>query len=411
VDFEKFLRGLFRAGSLEVILPGGRRLRVGDTSPPEVIVSIADRLALARIVARPSLGVGEAYMDGRLTLERGSLHDLLDLASRNLSSTRRSPSGRPKRPSPLKVWWTRVAREHNARRAARRNVARHYDLSVEFYRKFLDDDLQYSCALFERPGMSLEAAQSAKKRHIAAKLDLSEGQTVLDIGCGWGGLALSLATLAGVKVHGVTLSREQLETATARAAASGLSDRVSFDLRDYRDVEGRYDRIVSVGMFEHVGRPNYQAFFDMIAARLSDDGIALVHSIGRAEGPSTTDPFTAKWIFPGGYIPALSEVLPAIERSGLWLTDVEILRFHYADTLRCWLDRFMSRRAEVAALYDERFCRMWEFYLAGAEMGFRYGGHMNFQLQLARRADAVPITRDYIAQNERALTARIRKAA
>jgi len=304
-----------------------------------------------------------------------------------------------------------MVRENNERRSARRNVAHHYDLSVDLYRAFLDEDLQYSCAFFEHPDMTLEEAQNAKKRHIAAKLALGEGQKVLDIGCGWGGLALSLAAWTGASVEGVTLSTEQLNTAQTRAEAMGLASRASFSLTDYRDIAGTYDRIVSVGMFEHVGRPNYQAFFHSVAKLLKDDGVALIHSIGRSEGPSTTDAFTAKYIFPGGYIPALSEVLPAVERAGLWVTDIEILRLHYAETLRRWYDRFLARRAEVAALYDERFCRMWEYYLVGAEMGFRYGGHMNFQLQLAKRKDALPITRHYMEDAERALVAKARRAA
>jgi cyclopropane-fatty-acyl-phospholipid synthase len=265
--------------------------------------------------------------------------------------------------------------------------------------------MQYSCAYFPHDGMSLEDAQATKKRHIAAKLALKPGLRVLDIGCGWGGMALTLAKLADVQVHGVTLSDEQFVTASARARAAGLAEKVEFSLTDYRDVVGVFDRIVSVGMFEHVGRPNYQAFFDTVAARLADDGVALIHSIGRSSGPSTTDVFTAKYIFPGGYIPAVSEVLPAVERAGLYVTDIEILRRHYAKTLHCWYDRFQAHRAEMVELYDERFCRMWEFYLAGAEMGFRYGDHMNFQLQIAKRNDALPLTRDYIAESEARLAA------
>jgi cyclopropane-fatty-acyl-phospholipid synthase len=405
LNFENFLKRLFRTGSLEVRLPRGRVLELGEGGEPAVIVRVTDNLTLARIMAAPSLGVGEAYMDGRLVLERGSIRDLLDLATRNGADARTM-----KRPGPLRRGWASLVREHNARHTARRNVSHHYDLSVELYRAFLDPDLQYSCAYFEHEGMSLEEAQSAKKRHIIAKLDLTEGQRVLDIGCGWGGLALSLAK-AGACVDGITLSAEQLATATARAEAAGLAGRAHFSLTDYRDVQGRYDRIVSVGMFEHVGRPNYQAYFDAVAGLLTDDGVALIHSIGRRGPASTTDKFTAKYIFPGGYIPSLSEVLPAIERAGLWITDIEILRLHYAQTLRCWYERFTARREEMAALYDERFCRMWEFYLAGAEMGFRYGSHMNFQLQLTRRVDALPLTRDYMAEAERALAKSDRQAA
>ncbi len=406
LNIETFLDRMFQHGALEVRLPGGRTLAAGDGTGPKVAVTIADSITLARIIAKPSLGVGEAYMDGRLTLDQGTIHDLVDLTLKNAGARPQGP-----RPGPMKRWWTKMARENNERHSARRNVAHHYDLSVDLYRTFLDEDLQYSCAFFERPDMSLDEAQAAKKRHIAAKLALGESQKVLDIGCGWGGLALSLATWSGASVEGVTLSTEQLATARARAEAMGLASRASFSLTDYRDITGAYDRIVSVGMFEHVGRPNYQAFFDSIARLLKDDGVALIHSIGRAEGPSTTDAFTAKYIFPGGYIPALSEVLPAVERAGLWVTDIEILRLHYAETLRRWYDRFQLRRAEIATLYDERFCRMWEYYLTGAEMGFRYGSHMNFQLQLAKRKDALPITRHYMEDAERALAAKARRVA
>ncbi|MGI8840793.1 MAG: class I SAM-dependent methyltransferase [Caulobacteraceae bacterium] len=406
MNIEAYLKDMFHDGSLEVRLPGGRRIVAGDGSPPTVAISIADRLSVARIVARPSLGVGEAYMNGKLTFERGGIHDLVEIASRNTAHRLGGP-----RPGRLERAWGRLMRERNERRSARRNVAHHYDLSLDLYRAFLDDDLQYSCAYFEHPDATLDEAQGAKKRHIAAKLALSEGQKILDIGCGWGGLALSLAGWSAVKVDGVTLSTEQFAQATARAEAAGLAGQVRFSLTDYRDVAGPYDRIVSVGMFEHVGRPNYQAFFDKIAALLADDGVALIHSIGRAEGPSSTDPFTGKYIFPGGYIPALSEVLPAVERAGLRVADIEILRLHYAYTLDLWRRRFLANRERVTSLYDERFCRMWEYYLCGAEMGFRYGGHMNFQLQLTKRVDALPITRLYIDETERALAAAPRRVA
>jgi cyclopropane-fatty-acyl-phospholipid synthase len=406
VNLETYLNGLIKHGTLEVALPGGKRFTFGDGSPPHVAATLRGATTMARIVADPSLGVGEAYMDGRLILDQGTLHDLLDLASKN-------SGGRPgrRRPGLLRRRWLALKRERNDLLSARRNVAHHYDLSSDFYRLFLDEDMQYSCAYFERPGMSLEDAQLAKKRHIAAKLNVRAGQSVLDIGCGWGGMALSVASWTGARVDGVTLSTEQLQTARRRADAAGLAGRANFFLTDYRDVTKVYDRIVSVGMFEHVGRPNYQAFFDAIAARLADDGVAVIHSIGRWDGPSVTDGFTAKYIFPGGYIPAFSEVTPAIERSGLLVTDIEILRLHYADTLRCWLDRFMARRSEVLALYDEPFCRMWEFYLAGAEMSFRYGAHMNFQIQLTKNRHALPLTRTYMELNEKAMRIDGRRAA
>jgi cyclopropane-fatty-acyl-phospholipid synthase len=326
---------------------------------------------------------------------------LVDLIGRNAKY-------RPlKRAGALAQWWLDRRLQANARAAARRNVAHHYDLSVDFYRRFLDPDLQYSCAYFADPGMSLEQAQAAKKQHLAAKLLLKQGQSVLDIGCGWGGLGLSLARAAEVRVDGITLSTEQLATARWRAESSGLADRARFSLTDYRDVAGPYDRIVSVGMFEHVGRPNYQTYFDQIARLLKDDGVAVVHSIGRADGPAFTQPWVAKYIFPGGYIPSLSEVLPCVERAGLIVADLEILRLHYAETLRCWRERFTAQRAEIAAMYDERFCRMWEFYLSISELAFRYRGHMVFQMQLTKRVDAAPITRDYMARNDPRVAERV----
>jgi len=240
---------------------------------------------------------------------------------------------------------------------------------------------------------------------------IQPGQTVLDIGCGWGGLGLTLAQETGAEVEGVTLSTEQLATARARAECAGLANRARFSLTDYRDVQGPYDRIVSVGMFEHVGRPNFQAYFDQVARLLKDDGVAVIHSIGRYDGPGFTQPWIAKYIFPGGYIPALSEVLPAIERAGLMVTDIELLRLHYAETLRCWRERFMAQRAEIAQIYDERFCRMWEFYLCVSEIAFRYRGHMVFQLQLTKKIDAAPLTRDYIGQAERRMAEPARRVA
>jgi cyclopropane-fatty-acyl-phospholipid synthase len=291
----------------------------------------------------------------------------------------------------------------NPAERARRNVAHHYDLSGELYRLFLDADRQYSCAYFTTPELSIDEAQRAKKRHLAAKLLLAPGQRILDIGSGWGGLALYLAEAGGGEVTGLTLSEEQQRESTLRAAATGLADRVSFRLEDYRHATGSFDRIVSVGMFEHVGINHYDAFFGKLRQLLKPDGVALLHSIGRMSGPWYTNSFIRKHIFPGGSIPALSEVIPAIERAGLWVTDVEILRLHYAETLLAWRQRFMAAQDRVRALYDDRFCRMWEFYLAACEVFFRRQDGMVFQLQLARARDAVPLTRDYITDAERSL--------
>jgi cyclopropane-fatty-acyl-phospholipid synthase len=394
-----------REGALNLRLPGGQELHLGDGTGTPVRVSIASPGWLTRIATNPAMAVGEAYMDGGLVLEQGGIRDLVEIIGRNFKY-------RPlKRAGALSRWWLDRRLQANARKAARRNVAHHYDLSVDFYRKFLDPDMQYSCAYFGQEGATLEDAQAAKKRHLAAKLLLGSGQKVLDIGCGWGGLALSLAQAAAVEVDGITLSTEQVGLAKARAEAAGLAGKARFSLTDYRDAKGPYDRIISVGMFEHVGRPNYQTYFDQVARLLTDDGVAVVHSIGRADGPAFTQPWIAKYIFPGGYIPALSEVLPCVERAGLIVTDIEILRLHYAETLAAWQRRFAANRAEIARLYDERFCRMWEFYLCVSEIAFRYRGHFVFQLQLAKKIDTAPITRDYIGEGEHALAIPARQVA
>jgi len=288
---------------------------------------------------------------------------------------------------------------------SKRNVASHYDLDRRLYSLFLDDDKQYSCAYFETPESTLDDAQLAKKRHLAAKLVLQPEQRVLDIGCGWGGLGLYLAETAGARVTGITLSEEQFQIANTRAEEKNLTERARFVLQDYRNTPGHFDRIVSVGMFEHVGVDYYDAFFKRCAELLDDDGVMVLHSIGRSEGPGITNPWVAKYIFPGGYIPALSEVLPAIERAGLLVNDIEILRLHYAETLKAWRERFMARRDEAERMYDERFVRMWEFYLAASEMSFRKQNSMVFQIQISKRQGIVPITRDYIAREEQRLRA------
>jgi cyclopropane-fatty-acyl-phospholipid synthase len=400
-----YLQQVIREGDLRVRLPSGEIVALGDGQGPPVAVAVTSRRWAFRLATNSSMALGEAYMDGGLVMEAGGIHDLIDLVGRNATY-------RPlKRAGALARWWLDWRLQANARAAARRNVAHHYDLSVDFYRRFLDPDLQYSCAYFERPDMTLEEAQIAKKQHLAAKLLLKRGLKVLDIGCGWGGLGLSLAKAADVEVEGVTLSTEQLATARWRAESSGLAERARFSLTDYRDVEGPYDRIISVGMFEHVGRPNYQTYFDQVARLLKDDGVAVIHAIGRADGPAVNQPWVEKYIFPGGYIPALSEVLPCVERAGLIVADIEILRLHYAETLRCWRERFTAQREEIARIYDERFCRMWEFYLCISELAFRYRGHMVFQLQLAKRVDAAPITRDYMAKSDPRMAESVRQVA
>lgn len=381
---------LFVTRSLAVRLPGGRELRAGP-GEPELTVEVTDPAAVLAISRNPELALGEAYMDGTLLVHGGDIYDLLQLLA---SQRARTP---PPRHLGLMHTLKRRAEQANDRRLARQNVHHHYDLTVDFYRLFLDDDLQYSCAFFEHPDASLEDAQAAKKRRIIDKLLLQPGMTALDIGCGWGGMGLSLVE-RGARVTGVTLSTEQQRTARERAALARVSDRADFRLEDYRDLNQTFDRIVSVGMFEHVGVPNYHEYFDTVARLLDEDGVALIHSIGRRTPPSRTQPWVQKYIFPGGYIPALSEVMPAIERSGLWITDMEVLRLHYAETLRHWRQRFLARRDDALEMYDERFCRMWEFYLAASEVAFREHGHMVFQLQLARKQTAVPLSRDYLAR-------------
>ncbi|MGD1037358.1 MAG: cyclopropane-fatty-acyl-phospholipid synthase family protein [Roseiarcus sp.] len=401
--FAFFLNKLIRHGHLEVETYDGVVRVFGDRTGPRLAVRIADRAAERELTLNPELALGELYMDGRLELTRGDLYDLLALGASNLGSY-------------AGLTWiamlneARVAlrrfHQRNDRARARSNVARHYDHDRRLYGLFLDADLQYSCAYFEREGQTLEEAQLAKKRHLAAKLLVEEGRSVLDIGCGFGGMALYLAQIAGARATGVTLSQEQFAIASRRAAESGLAERVAFRLQDYRDVEEQFDRIVSVGMFEHVGVAAYDEHFAKVRRLLKDDGVMLLHAIGRSDKPGANNPWIEKYIFPGGYIPSLSEVMAAIERSGLYVTDMEILRLHYADTLKAWRERFRARREEAKALYDERFCRMWEFYLAGAETSFRINGNMVFQIQLAKRQDVVPRTRDYVAEREAQLRER-----
>lgn len=406
----RLLKRIIRRGALTVIDARGRRHHFageGGTEHPPVTIRLHDPALHHRLWFNPKLAVGEAYMDGTLTIEQGSLYDFLALAGDNMTRAEADMVG-----------WTDMAarmlrrlRQFNPAGRARRNVAHHYDLSGTLYDLFLDNDRQYSCAYFPRPDASLEEAQDAKKNHIAAKLLLKPGMRVLDIGCGWGGMALSLARLEDVHVTGITLSEEQLKVARERAQRAGLAHRVEFHLRDYRHQEGRFDRIVSVGMFEHVGVNHYGAFFEKVKSLLPPDGVALLHSIGRADGPGHTNPWIQKYIFPGGYSPALSEVMPAVERTGLYVTDIEILRLHYAETLRRWRERFQRHRDRIRELYDERFCRMWEFYLAGSEIAFRYMGHIVFQMQMSPSVDAVPLTRDYITETEQYFNRRLSSVA
>ncbi len=386
-------------GDLEVIDSDGNHHAFGDRTGTAVVIRLSDRRLERSLAFNPQLALGEAYTQGRFVVEAGTIYDFLEIM---LSNAERKPFPRWMCALDSARRLSKRMQQYNPAPRARSNVAHHYDISGAIYDLFLDADRQYSCAYFHDTS-DLEEAQLAKKRHIAAKLALKKGHRVLDIGSGWGGLGLYLASVAQVEVTGITLSVEQLQVARARAEQSALRRAVRFELQDYRHVEGRFDRIVSVGMFEHVGVNHYQAYFDKIAALLADDGVALVHSIGRSDVPTVTNPFIAKYIFPGGYIPALSEVLPAIERSGLVISDIEILRLHYAETLRHWRVRFHANRLKAADLLGDRFCRMWEFYLAASESAFRYQGLMVFQIQLIRQQRALPLTRDYMLAEERRL--------
>lgn len=390
---DRMLRQFVRSGTLQVVTPDGTAQTYGEGGAPMLTVRLADTSVVRHLVLNPELAIGEAYMNGTLTIDDDRLQELLALIVSNRDQT-------------MRIWWQqpllnlRTALRRHAQRngsaRARRHVAHHYDLSGQLYDLFLDEDRQYSCGYFRNPTDTLEHAQARKKEHIGRKLLLEPDMHVLDIGCGWGGMAMTLARDHDARVLGITLSEQQLATAKARAAEAGLSDRVTFRLCDYRNVEGQFDRIVSVGMFEHVGLPHYDTYFRTINEHLTPDGIALVHTIGWTSPPDATNPWIAKYIFPGGYVPTLSEVTRSVERSMLWYADVECWRMHYAYTLRHWFDRFTRNETQVRALYDARFVRMWRFYLAACEQTFRHGRQAVFQLQLSRQIDAVPLTRDYL---------------
>jgi len=388
------LNHLISIGHLRVIDWNGLQHEFGPDETPCVTIRFHDSSLNWKLFFNPRLYLGEAYMDGTLTIEEGSIYDFLDLIGRNIAA---SPPHHPL--SPLytgSLSFFRWFQQFNPTAFSRRRIAHHYDLSEKLYPLFLDDDRQYSCAYFLTDEESLEQAQENKKRHIAAKLCLKPDLKILDIGSGWGGMALHLARACNARVTGITLSEEQLKASRRRAQEAGLDGQVEFHLMDYREIEGPFDRIVSVGMFEHVGVDHYRHFFDKIKTLLTADGIALLHSIGSMHGPQDTNPWIRKYIFPGGHFPALSEVMTAVEKSGLWTTDIEILRLHYALTLREWRHRFLANQAKARALYDEEFCRMWEFYLAISEMAFRHRDLMNFQMQLTQQRDATPLTRDYM---------------
>jgi cyclopropane-fatty-acyl-phospholipid synthase len=391
------LKAFVQVGSLTVYDANGRRHEYSGVPGPTAVMHIHDPSLYRKLFFNPELHAGEAYMDGRLDFGDGGLRDFLTLFSHN-----RLALGSYPLQSVLRAISRSLKRFQQANRIgqAQRNVAHHYDLGNDFYELFLDEGMQYSCAYFENEDDTLEQAQRNKMRLLAAKMQLKPGLKILDIGSGWGGLALYLASIEDVDVTGVTLSQEQFELASRRARDAGLSDRVRFQLRDYREVSEQFDRIVSVGMFEHVGVHHYHEFFAKLNALMPDDGVAMLHSIGHMSPPGTASPWLRKYIFPGAYSPALSEVFDVVEQHHLWVMDLEFLRLHYAHTLREWSRRFDANRQRIEAMYDARFCRMWEFYLISAEMMFRTGSQLVFHMQLSRQRDAAPITRDYITQEQ-----------
>ncbi|TNF59966.1 MAG: class I SAM-dependent methyltransferase [Rhodobacteraceae bacterium] len=397
--FDALAARLIRRGSLDITYPDGTRRRYGDGAGPAAAMRLHSRHRLRQFCLGPELALGEGYMDGDVEIGgNAELEALLRLILRN-----RRPGGFPAHLRAIEAarFALRRLSMRNTAHSARANVAHHYDLSDDLYRLMLDPDMQYSCAYFTHEGQSLADAQAAKKRHIAEKLLITPGDHVLDIGCGWGGLALTLARDYGARVTGVTLSENQLATARARAEAAGLSDRVSFHLTDYRDLTGPFDRIVSVGMLEHVGVPHYGDYFAQIARLLAPEGVALIHTIGRVAPPMSQSTWITKYIFPGGYVPSLSELLPPLEKSGLWQTDIEVWRLHYAKTLRCWRDNFDANLDTVRGWYDERFIRMWRYYLTACIMAFEEQAQCVYHLQLAHDRSAVPLTRDYLYPAQR----------
>jgi cyclopropane-fatty-acyl-phospholipid synthase len=406
---DRLFSRLIKRGQLEFRYASGEVSTFGEPTPgyPDVAVRFTDDRVPRDLIMDPRLGAGEAYMDGRIVVERGDVMQLVELVQANNSWERRTKLMAPTFSRRVTDGLAFIVRQFNRPSSSRKNVAHHYDVGNDLYKLMLDaEHMQYSCAYWPREGMTLEEAQEAKLAHIAAKLAIKPGHRVLDIGCGWGGMAIYLARKYGVQVHGITLSEEQIALAKQRAEAAGVADKVRFELVDYRDLDGRgvtYDRIVSVGMFEHVGTPQFETFFRTCANLLTDDGVMLLHTIGRMGKPGRTDAFTDKYIFPGGYIPALSETVEASEKMRLIAADVETLRLHYAKTLRAWYHRCVEHREEIVATFDERFFRMWTFYLAGSTAAFESGGMCNYQIQYARNRHVLPLARDYIEEEERRL--------
>ncbi|MEM9845256.1 MAG: cyclopropane-fatty-acyl-phospholipid synthase family protein [Pseudomonadota bacterium] len=397
--FDLFLTHLFRSGDLTVTYPDGKTKSYGDGKNGRVGIELKDPTLPRKLVLAPELSVGEAYMDGTLSIENDDLEAFLNICVRNFSNIEASWIRRPFNTTRMIL---KGLSQYNPMGRARRNVAHHYDLSGDLYDLFLDKDRQYSCAYFEHPGMPLDDAQNAKKHHIARKLLIQPGMRILDIGCGWGGLGLTLAKDYGANVLGVTLSEEQHKVAVARASEAGLADRARFEMIDYRKVEGTFDRIVSVGMFEHVGTPHYDEYFRSVKKLLKEDGVALIHTIGHVGPPDTMNPWMEKYIFPGAYAPALSEITKAVDKHRLVTCDIEALRLHYSYTLNAWKDRTIANRSDIERLYDERFFRMWMFYLVAMEQSFNVGNLLVYQLQLGKALEnVVPITRAYLHDETR----------
>jgi len=399
----RMIGSLLHKGTITLVAPDGSRTTYGPGGGKALTIRFTDRSVPFQIARNPRLGVGEAFMDGRLVIEDGTILDLMELIVGANRWEDKAP-GRATMNKGKNKWKALFRR--NPAGASKRNVAHHYDLSDELYALFLDEDRQYSCAYFTDPDNSLDQAQADKKAHIAAKLYLKPGQRVLDIGSGWGGTAIYLHRIAGVEVLGITLSEEQLKYATRRAEEEGVADKVKFELIDYRSVEGRFDRIVSIGMFEHVGVAHFEEFFGKCRELLTEDGVMLLHTIGKFGKSGAPDPFTDKYIFPGYHLPSLSSMCAASERVRLMVSEVETLRLHYAYTLRHWLKQATAARDKIEAMYDARFFRMWEFYLAGGVVGFESGTMCNYQIQYIRDRHALPITRDYLSEAEAAYRAK-----
>lgn len=396
---DSMLSDFVKVGQLTIIDANGETYVYGPggVDTPHSIIRLTDKSLYHKLFFNPELYAGEAYMNGTLICEQGGIRELLGIFAQNRVRLRKQPTQKV-----LRKWMKKIKKwqQKNKVAQAEKNVQHHYDISNEFYKLFLDEDMNYSCAYFENSNMSLEQAQIAKQLHIASKLNLNSGNTVLDIGCGWGSMAIFLAENYDCHVTGITLSKEQQELALDRVKKKGLTNQIDIQLLDYRNVDEKFDRIVSIGMFEHVGVVNYLEYFRKIKSLLNDDGCALLHSIGRKGRPGNTSSWMRKYIFPGGYAPSLSETFSEIEKSGLWVTDCEILRMHYADTLLEWENRFQKNRDRVSDMFDEKFCRMWEFYLIGCEYSFRYGKQMNFQIQLSKNVNSLPLTRNYIFEAE-----------